>query len=230
MIRDAYDQGVTFFDTAEVYGPYVNEELVGEALAPVRDKVKIATKFGFEIDGTNGLDSRPERIRRVVEESLKRLRTDRIDLYLSAPRRPERADRGRRRHGQGPDPRRQGLAFRPIRAERPNHSPGPCRAAGRRYPDRIFPHRAQRRAQRRTRHLRGARHRLRPLGAAWARLPAGQDEAGRPVVDGPEERPARHLPALLADRDAEQSADHRLPGEVRRGATGDTRRRSHWPG
>ena len=81
MIRDAYDQGVTFFDTAEVYGPYVNEELVGEALAPVRDKVKIATKFGFAIDGTIALDSRPERIRRVVEESLKRLRTDRIDLY-----------------------------------------------------------------------------------------------------------------------------------------------------
>jgi aryl-alcohol dehydrogenase-like predicted oxidoreductase len=81
VIRDAYERGVTFFDTAEVYGPYVNEELVGEALAPVRDKVAIATKFGFRIDGTNGLDSRPERIRRVVEESLRRLRTDRIDLY-----------------------------------------------------------------------------------------------------------------------------------------------------
>jgi aryl-alcohol dehydrogenase-like predicted oxidoreductase len=81
VIRDAHERGVTFFDTAEVYGPYVNEELVGEALAPVRDKVAIATKFGFRIDGTNGLDSRPERIRRVVEESLKRLRTDRIDLY-----------------------------------------------------------------------------------------------------------------------------------------------------
>ena len=81
VIREAFDRGVTFFDTAEVYGPYVNEELVGEALAPVRDKVVIATKFGFKIDGTNGLDSRPERIRRVVEESLKRLRTDRIDLY-----------------------------------------------------------------------------------------------------------------------------------------------------
>jgi aryl-alcohol dehydrogenase-like predicted oxidoreductase len=81
VIREAFEQGVTFFDTAEVYGPYVNEELVGEALAPVRDKVVIATKFGFKIDGTNGLDSRPERIRRVVEESLKRLRTDRIDLY-----------------------------------------------------------------------------------------------------------------------------------------------------
>lgn len=81
VIRDAYERGVRFFDTAEVYGPYVNEELVGEALEPVRDQVKIATKFGFAIDGTNGLDSRPERIRRVVEESLRRLRTDRIDLY-----------------------------------------------------------------------------------------------------------------------------------------------------
>jgi aryl-alcohol dehydrogenase-like predicted oxidoreductase len=81
VIRQAYEQGVRFFDTAEVYGPYVNEELVGEALAPVRDQVKVATKFGFKIDGTNGLDSRPERIRRVVEASLKRLRTDRIDLY-----------------------------------------------------------------------------------------------------------------------------------------------------
>ena len=81
MIRDAYERGITFFDTAEVYGPYVNEELVAEALGPVRNHVAIATKFGFKIDGTNGLDSRPERIRRVVEGSLKRLKTDRIDLY-----------------------------------------------------------------------------------------------------------------------------------------------------
>jgi aryl-alcohol dehydrogenase-like predicted oxidoreductase len=81
VIRDAFERGIRFFDTAEVYGPYTNEELVGEALAPVREQVAIATKFGFAIDGTNGLDSRPERIRRVVEESLKRLKTDRIDLY-----------------------------------------------------------------------------------------------------------------------------------------------------
>lgn len=81
MIRAAQEQGVLFFDTAEVYGPYVNEELVGEALAPVRGQVKIATKFGFAIDGTNGLDSRPERIRSVAEASLRRLKTDRIDLF-----------------------------------------------------------------------------------------------------------------------------------------------------
>lgn len=80
-IRAAYENGVTFFDTAEVYGPYINEELVGEALQGIRDKVSIATKFGFAIDGTAALDSRPQRVRRVVEESLKRLRTDRIDLY-----------------------------------------------------------------------------------------------------------------------------------------------------
>jgi aryl-alcohol dehydrogenase-like predicted oxidoreductase len=80
-IRKAFENGVTFFDTAEVYGPYTNEELVGEALHSVRDQVKIASKFGFAIDGTIALNSRPDHIRKVVEESLKRLRTDRIDLY-----------------------------------------------------------------------------------------------------------------------------------------------------
>jgi aryl-alcohol dehydrogenase-like predicted oxidoreductase len=81
VIRAAHERGVTFFDTAEVYGPYTNEELVGEALAPIRNQVKIATKFGFAIDGTIGLNSRPEHIRKVLEESLRRLKTDHIDLY-----------------------------------------------------------------------------------------------------------------------------------------------------
>ena len=79
-IRTAYEKGVTFFDTAEVYGPFTNEELVGEALQPFRDKVVIATKFGFDLPG-GGLNSKPEHIRKVVDESLKRLKTDRIDLY-----------------------------------------------------------------------------------------------------------------------------------------------------
>jgi aryl-alcohol dehydrogenase-like predicted oxidoreductase len=79
-LRGAFEKGVTFFDTAEVYGPYTNEELVGEALAPFRDKVSIASKFGFAIDGTIALNSRPERIKKVIEASLKRLKTDRIDL------------------------------------------------------------------------------------------------------------------------------------------------------
>jgi aryl-alcohol dehydrogenase-like predicted oxidoreductase len=79
-IRAAFDEGITFFDTAEVYGPYTNEALVGEALAPFRENVIIASKFGFAIDGTTGLNSRPDHIRKVVGDSLKRLRTDRIDL------------------------------------------------------------------------------------------------------------------------------------------------------
>lgn len=82
LIRTAFEKGVTFFDTAEAYGPYTNEELLGEALEPFRDQVVIATKFGFK-DGkpASGLDSRPERIREVAEAALKRLRTDRIDLF-----------------------------------------------------------------------------------------------------------------------------------------------------
>src|SRR5690606_17176235 len=92
LLRTAYDRGVTFFDTAEIYGPFLSEEMVGEALEPIRDRVVIATKFGFRIDperGPNvragrtsaGFDSRPAHIREVCEASLKRLRTDRIDLF-----------------------------------------------------------------------------------------------------------------------------------------------------
>jgi len=80
LIRTAVERGVTFFDTAEVYGPFTNEELVGEALAPLRDKVVIATKFGFKLD-SDGVDSRPEHIKEVAEASLKRLRIETIDLF-----------------------------------------------------------------------------------------------------------------------------------------------------
>jgi aryl-alcohol dehydrogenase-like predicted oxidoreductase len=85
LLRTAVERGITFFDTAEVYGPHTNEELVGEALAPLRDRVVIATKFGFNLNldgspGWQGLNSRPERIKQVAEASLKRLRTDVIDL------------------------------------------------------------------------------------------------------------------------------------------------------
>src|SRR6202051_2433722 len=85
LIHSAVEHGITFFDTAEVYGPYTNEELVGEALAPFRKQVVIATKFGFKIDPNTGkqagLDSRPEHIKEVAEASLKRLKTDVIDLF-----------------------------------------------------------------------------------------------------------------------------------------------------
>jgi aryl-alcohol dehydrogenase-like predicted oxidoreductase len=80
LLRTAVERGVTFFDTAEVYGPYTNEELVGEALSPLRDQVVIATKFGFKV-GSEGVDSRPEHIKKVAEESLKRLKIESIDLF-----------------------------------------------------------------------------------------------------------------------------------------------------
>src|ERR1043166_7043670 len=83
LIRTAVEHGITFFDTAEAYGPFTNEELVGEALSPVRNQVVIATKFGFKFDANGkqaGLDSRPEHIKQVAEASLKRLRTNVIDL------------------------------------------------------------------------------------------------------------------------------------------------------
>jgi aryl-alcohol dehydrogenase-like predicted oxidoreductase len=87
LLHEAVERGITFFDTAEVYGPYINEELVGEALAPFRGQVVIATKFGFDLSGTDhrpgaaGLNSRPEQIRKVADASLKRLRVDTIDLF-----------------------------------------------------------------------------------------------------------------------------------------------------
>ena len=118
LIRAAVERGVTFFDTAEVYGPFVNEELVGEALAPMRDQVVIATKFGFQIDSEDdphpaGLNSRPEHIKESVEGSLTRLEVDTIDL-LSASRRSERAHRRRGGSGEGLDSGRQGEILRII--------------------------------------------------------------------------------------------------------------------
>ena len=108
LIRAAVERGVTFFDTAEVYGPFTNEELVGEALAPFREQVVIATKFGFKPSPRgerrwSGLDSRPEHIREVAEGSLKRLQDRRDRPLLPAPRRSGGADRGRRRRGEGAD-------------------------------------------------------------------------------------------------------------------------------
>ena len=130
----AVERGVTFFDTAEVYGPFTNEELVGEALAPFRDKVVIATKFGFNLDPDGrrtgaASNSRPEHIRQVAEGSLKRLQDRRDRPLLSAPRRPGRADRGCRRRGEGPDRAGQGQAFRPVRSGRRRRSAAPTRSS-----------------------------------------------------------------------------------------------------
>ena len=123
LIRAAVDRGVTFFDTAESYGPFTNEELVGEALEPVRDKVVIATKFGWDLDPkvttpgpSRTLNSRPAHIKEVAEASLRRLRTDVIDLFYQHRVDPERADRRCGRGGEGSDCRREGPAFRAFRS------------------------------------------------------------------------------------------------------------------
>ena len=143
LIRAAVERGVTFFDTAEVYGPFVNEELVGEALAPFRGQAVIATKFGFDLDPETGerrggLNSRPDHIKAVAEASLKRLKTERDRPVLPAPRRSGRADRGRGGSRQGPDRGRQGQALRPFRGRRPDDPPRACRPARDGGPERIL--------------------------------------------------------------------------------------------
>ena len=142
LIRAAVERGVTFFDTAEVYGPFTNEELVGEALAPLRDQVVIATKFGFKLDPNTGkqagLDSRPEHIKEVAEASLKRLKTDVIDLFYQHRVDPERADRRRGRSREGPDPARQGEALRTFGSRRADHPSRTRSSARHRAAERIF--------------------------------------------------------------------------------------------
>ena len=113
-IRAAHDRGVTFFDTAEVYGPYTSETLVGEALAPFRDQVAIATKFGFDVEGSGGPLSQPEHIKTVVEECAHAPADRPHRSLLPASGRSERAHRGGRRCGQGTRRRRQGAALRSL--------------------------------------------------------------------------------------------------------------------
>ena len=183
LIRAAVERGVTFFDTAEVYGPFTNEELVGEALAPVprpgghRHQVRL--RASIRTGKQAGLNSRPEHIREVAEASLKRLRTDAIDLFYQHRVDPERADRGRRGRGEGADPGGQGQALRPVRGGRADHPPRPRGAAGRRRcranircggaspKTEILPT------------LRGARDRLRPVQPAGQGLPDRQDRRER---------------------------------------------------
>ena len=116
LLRAAVERGVTFFDTAEVYGPFTNEELVGEGLAPFREQVVIATKFGFKLDPKSGrsigVDSRPEHIKEVAEASLKRLRTDVIDLFYQHRVDPEVAIEDVAGAVKELIQRRQGEAFR----------------------------------------------------------------------------------------------------------------------
>ncbi len=197
LIRSAVDLGVTFFDTAEVYGPFTNEELVGEALSPVREQVVIATKFGFHIDADGkqaGLNSRPEHIKEVAEASLKRLKTDVIDLFYQHRVDPERAHRGRGRGGEGADPGGQGQALRPLRGGRADHPPRPRRPARHRPSERVLA------LVERTRRgdppdARRARNRLRSLQPAGQGLPHGQDRREHHVR---QHRLPQHRPPLRA--------------------------------
>ena len=167
LLRSAVDLGITFFDTAEIYGPFNNEELVGEALAPVRGQVVIATKFGFKPGNEakarwSGLDSRPEHIKEVAEGSLKRLRIDAIDLFYQHRVDPEvpiedvagavkdLIQQGKVRHFGLSEP---GVADDP---------PGPRRSASNRGPERVLVVVAQARGGGAA-DPRGARDRLRPL-------------------------------------------------------------------
>ena len=139
LIRTAVERGVNFFDTAQVYGPLTNEELVGEALEPVRDQVVIATKFGFDLEnGSGGLDSRPETIKRSVESSLRRLRTDTIDLLYQHRVDPNVAIEDVAGTVKELIAAGEGQALRPFRGRRADDSPRTRRSAGHRTPERVL--------------------------------------------------------------------------------------------
>ena len=180
LIRAAFDRGVTFFDTAEVYGPFTNEEVVGEALRPIRGQVVIATKFGFDIDPetreNRGVSSRPERIRQAVEGSIKRLGVETIDLLYQHRVDPdvpiedvagtvkELVAQGKVRHFGMSEPGVQTL-------RRAHASPARHRSS-----KRIFAVVARARNQRDPRGLRRAGHWLRALQPAWQRVPDRRNE------------------------------------------------------
>ena len=231
LIRAAVERGVTFFDTAEVYGPFTNEELVGEALAPFRGQVVIATKFGFELEpdgrpGWSGLNSRPEHIKQVAEGSLKRLKVEAIDLLYQ--------------HRVDPDvpiedvagavkeliQAGQGQALRPLRGGRADDPPRPRRPAGHRAPERILAVVAGARSGGAA-DARGARHRLRPLQPAGQGLPHGQDRREHQVR---QLRLPQHAPPLHARGAEGESGPGRSARRDRRAEEGDARPRSRSPG
>ena len=216
LIRTAVERGVTFFDTAQVYGPFTNEELVGEALEPIRDEVVIATKFGFDLEdgqSSHGIDSRPETIKRSVDASLKRLRTDTIDLLYQHrvdPNVPiedvagtvkELIDAG------------QGAALRPLGGGRADDPARTRRPARHRPPERVFALVA-RAGGGDPADARGARHRLRAFQPAREGLP---DRGDRRVDLVRELRFPQHGSPLRLGRARCQPRLRRAP-RARRGA------------
>ena len=178
LLRAAVERGITFFDTAEVYGPFTNEELVGEALAPLRDQVVIATKFGFDLSGSDnrpgapGLNSRPEHIKQAAEGSLKRLKTDVIDLFYQHRVDPNVPIEDVAGAVKDLIQAGQGEALRPLRSGRATiRRPTPCnrnRAA-----ERVFAVVAD--PEKNHSDARGTRHRPRCLQPARQGIPDRQD-------------------------------------------------------
>ncbi len=164
VIREAHSKGVTFFDTAEVYGPYTSETIVGGALEPFRNEVKIATKFGFDLTEKGGLNSRPDHINWMVDGCLKRLRTDHIDLFYQHrvdPNVPIEDVAGAVKELIATG---KVLHFGLSEAS-PNHSESPCSSAGDRATNRIFAHEPGPGKERVARHLREVGNRLRAVGS-----------------------------------------------------------------
>ena len=232
LIRAAVERGVTFFDTAEVYGPFTNEEMVGEALAPVRDQVVIATKFGFHIDPATGkqtgLDSRPAHIREVgrgLAEAARRSRC--IDLLYQHRVDPEVPIEDVAGAVRDLIARGQGQAFRPVRARRANHPPRPCGAAGHGAAERIFALDARAGDQRHPRRLRGTRHRLvaySPLGKGF--LTGAMNKDTKLATDDFRAILPRFTPEAMA---ANQALVDLLEADRQRKSR-RPRRRSRWPG
>ena len=228
IIRAAVDGGVTFFDTAEAYGPFTNEELVGEALGPVRDQVVIATKFGFKFEGGKqaGLDSRPAHIREVADASLKRLKTDRIDLFYQHRVDPERPDRGRRGRGEGSHSRRQGQALRSLRSGRADDSSCACRPAGDRAAERVLAVVAGTRTGG-VADARGIGHRIRALQPARQRVSHREDRRQDHLR---QHRLPQRRPALHGRESQGESGVCRLARRRSRSGRRRHRRRSRSPG
>ena len=220
--RAAVERGVTFFDTARGLRP------VHQRGAPRRSRshrsasrVVIATKFGFEFDAAAkppGLDSRPARIRHVAEASLKRLKTDMIDLFYQHRVDPECAHRGRRGHGQGPDRRGQGQALRAVRSRRGDHPPRARGAAAHRAPERVLALDA-RAGGRDPAHARRARHRLRPVQPARQGLPDRQDRRDRRPSTAPTSATWSHASRAEARQANQAVVDLLREIGARKGAT-----------
>ena len=193
LIRRAFDKGVTFFDTAEVYGPYTSEEWVGEALAPVRNQVRIGTKFGFGVEEgrPSSLNSRPDHIRRAVEGSLRRLRTDHIDLLYQ--------------HRVDPDVPMEEVAgtVKELMQE------GPCRVSGERRPERIR-YLVEGTGDEDFSHVGRVRHRFCSVLSAGARLSGRSRPGGQPFSKA---GPPRHFaPVYSGSPQIQHAADCSCPG------------------